>query len=243
MRKTIRIFFALSVIVFGVTFFLRNSLPDKESIVSEILTEPLQEQTYEEVIRIEKEGFIAEITTRYYYELSGLVISQHSSSVWYDYYHKSDPFNTKDLCVVWGRNAESGLYKKGKYKSGDFTCYWKFDTQEDFKNFKTNEASNNHLIPANSEIEDKIKSVKIGDQISLKGYLSSYATTTAEGDLVGTRDTSVSRDDTGNHSCEVVYVTEFNVLKKNDNIFAIAYDYVKYALMIFGVLTVVFVFV
>ncbi|MBU0598381.1 hypothetical protein KKF61_05350 [Patescibacteria group bacterium] len=227
-KKTINILLVLSIIVFAATFFLRHSLPAVEAIMPEVYIAPQQEQVQENVVSIEKDGFVAVVTKKYKYNLSGLVVSQHNSNVWYDYYHKSDPFNTKDLCVTWGDNITNGSYLNGKYKSGDFTCYWDFKTWEDYEELDDYQIANNHLIPANDEIEKKIKSVKIGDQISFSGYLSNYSTTTADGQTLGTRGTSITREDTGDNSCEVVYVTDFNVLKKNTNIFVLAYQYSIY---------------
>ena len=230
LKRIVSIFFVISLIVFGVSFFLRDSLSGDTQIVNAVLVEPVQTETSAEKIVYEKDGYRAEITPLFDYELAGLIVTQHNADEWLDYFHKNDPFNTKDLCVVWGDNAASGVYQEGKYKSGDFTCFWKFDSQADWKQFNQTKISNNHLIPANDHIADLIKQTNIGDQISFKGYLSSYSITTDDGATIGERGTSTTREDTGNNSCEVVYVTDFTVLHPTDNIFRTLFDYSLYVL-------------
>jgi len=69
-------------------------------------------------------------------------------------------------------------------------------------------SSNMHMLPANNEIKEKIYSVHTGDLITLKGY------------LVGIQErgqwtwfSSLSRTDTGDGACEIVWVEQFERLK------------------------------
>lgn len=230
----------LAVVVIVVTsFFYHKNLPDSDKLLPEILITPTQTSIGKSPIEIEKEGFTAKISPLYNYELYGLVVTQYNTDIWYDYYHKKDPFNTKDLCVVWGNNIATGAYLTGRYRSGEFTCYWEFKTQEAYQNFSKNEISNNHLLPENEELSKVIKKAKIGDQIHFKGYLASYQITDTEGKIIGERGTSTTREDTGNNSCEVVYVTEFEILKENQDTFSLIYKYYWYILMGVVVLSVI----
>jgi hypothetical protein len=48
----------------------------------------------------------------------------------------------------------------------------------------------------------------VGDQIRIKGYLSSYTN-----DSGSTRGTSTTRTDTGNGACETIYVEQFKIVE------------------------------
>lgn len=73
-----------------------------------------------------------------------------------------------------------------------------------------NKFSNNHLIPANADIFEKLGSVHTGDMIRLKGHLIRLEDPKRPGWVL---DSSTSRADTANHwggnnsNCEIMYVT------------------------------------
>jgi hypothetical protein len=232
LEKFIHRLFIIVIIAFGVLYFLRFSLPVQDELIDEIAQVPIQKEINSEIISIPKDGVIGEIEILYSYELYGLVVATYDSDVWHDQFHKNDPFNTKDLCVVWGGNATEGKYLTGKYSHGEFTCFWNFKSFEDYRNFNESEIANNHLIPSDEALAEKIKETQIGDQIHVKGYLSNYTITSEEDNSVlFNRGTSIIREDTGNNSCETVYVTEFEIVKENPNIFALLYKYALYVLI------------
>jgi hypothetical protein len=68
------------------------------------------------------------------------------------------------------------------------------------------QSANMHLIPASNAIESMIKQVKQGQIIEMRGYLV----------RVDAKDgwqwlSSLTRNDTGAHACELVFVESFNV--------------------------------
>ena len=72
--------------------------------------------------------------------------------------------------------------------------------------------SNNHVIPANKKIRRLIKKIKEWDIVRLKWYLVSAHFQTKQWQWE--RHSSMSRDDRGEHSCEVLYVTDVTRLKE-----------------------------
>jgi hypothetical protein len=70
-----------------------------------------------------------------------------------------------------------------------------------------NQLSNNHLLSADHATRERIDSIRIGDQIRIKGRLASYG---AVGGPV--RGTSTTRDDSGNGACETIFVDEFEII-------------------------------
>jgi hypothetical protein len=57
----------------------------------------------------------------------------------------------------------------------------------------------------------------VGDQIRIKGWLSSYGVA-KNGKLIGgKRGTSTVPNDTGNGACETIYLQTIHILKSMDN--------------------------
>jgi hypothetical protein len=67
--------------------------------------------------------------------------------------------------------------------------------------------ANMHMIPANDEIEDRLKAVRAGEIVELRGYLVGIQ----EGGQ-WTWVSSLTRNDTGDGSCEVIWVEQLRVL-------------------------------
>ena len=69
-----------------------------------------------------------------------------------------------------------------------------------------------HLLTADDHLRDRISDVRIGDRVRGRGWLVSYSN-----DDGFRRDTSTTRDDTGNGACETIYVEDYRVLRSMDN--------------------------
>ena len=171
-------------------------------------------------------GYTYTLTPRAVYDISGLVVSQHSGDALLNLDHKADPGNIKDVCVVWGEAISNGSYQKMKYASGEFTCSFSW-TGGLTPPFNPEKISNNHLIPADAAVAKRIRTIRIGDQIRMKGLLVDY-TVTSQGREVFTRRTSLTRSDTGNGACEILYVTEISVVRAGNHLEADAAKYAWY---------------
>ena len=210
-KKITRVIFVLSFLVFIFLLFYKIPLPKKDEILkitedSNPLQTPINVGSYLTDFKSQKYN----ITPLYDYEIYGLVVSDYDSENWLDVMHKNDPAQTKDLCLVWGENLKSGSYREVKYKHGEFTCFysWKAKLQN---NFTSTELSNNHLIPSNEIIAKSIKKSTVGDQVYIKGQLVNYEILDEDGVKIASRNTSTIRED---NSCEIIYVTDFKVIKK-----------------------------
>ncbi|MBN2265736.1 MAG: hypothetical protein JW775_07985 [Candidatus Aminicenantes bacterium] len=126
------------------------------------------------------------------------------SSSWNDY------LNTKDICVIWGENVESGVYERMRFRNRDFTCFYRYPDRETGRLFTENCLSNNHLLPADTFVAGAVLKARKGDQVRFKGWLVSYGIK----DAPYARRSSTVRNDRGNGACEVVYVTEFEILRR-----------------------------
>jgi hypothetical protein len=230
-RKIFQIVLLVSLGVWGVSLTQVKRLPEPGEILPELSSEPAQGETVLEPFEVEKRGFSYSLMPKYSYELWGLVVADYDSENWLDIMHENDPWNTKDLCVVWGENAISGVYERLKFSHGEFTCFAKPKDRSDqtlLKDFKLEGLANNHLLPKDDEIYQQVKESKVGDQVYFKGHLVEYEVETPEGKAK--RGTSTTREDRGNGACEVVFVEEFEVLKEGNVLWRWVKRVVKYGM-------------
>lgn len=111
-----------------------------------------------------------------------------------------------DLALGWGKMSDEAVLKDINIKQSNRFYYWHVD---EFpiprKEIETNSA-NMHMIPANSQIEKTLKNVKIGQTVKLSGFLVE-----ANANDGWHWKSSLTREDTGNGACELVYVKEIFV--------------------------------
>ena len=208
--KFIKIVLLISIIVFAASFFKKDALPNRTDILEELYSEPIQTEIDSREFVEKRKGTSYLIEPLFDYKLYGLIVAYHHSKSWFDISHErwKDFINTKDITVIWGYNLKEGDYQQVRFSHGDFTGYYQLPCGP--IKFKPQYFSNNHLLAANAQIEKTFMQARTGDQIYLEGYLINYAHSKAS----GMRNTSITREDTGNNSCEIIYVTGFEILKK-----------------------------
>jgi hypothetical protein len=211
--KALRLGFLSCLLLWALSLYFQDRLPPPGDIFSQLYREPAQ--TAENLpgafrVNVKKATYL--VTPLFHYELYGLVVSQHRSDSLLDISHRrwNDYLNIKDLCVVWGRNIASGVYRRLKYWNRDFTCMCSFPDEETGALFSERHLSNNHILCADDRLSRRILGVRPGDQVYFKGYLVNYSQPANQ----FFRGSSTVRDDTGNGACETVYVNEFKVLKR-----------------------------
>lgn len=222
-QKGLSFFLLLSLGTFALAWYMKQQLPVTLPR-AELFQEPVQTETEKEPFSIEYRGESYYIEPQYEYELWGLVVSHNDISSWSDWYHDSDSFDTKDLCVIWGENLRSEDYREVEYESGSWTCYFTYGSDIDFSG---DQLSNNHLITDDERIRELIQSVHVGDQIHFRGQLVNYSY--ADG---FTRKSSTSRTDSGNHACEVVFVEEIEVLEKANTLWHQLFFWSRYVFLL-----------
>lgn len=144
------------------------------------------------------------------YELYGRVIDL----AYYGGKTLGDKLSPRDIGVAWGYLASDEAREKVKWSSIgnrflnneilDFKWYQAKGGRDAF----VTHHSNNHLIPANDEVEKKVKKIREDDYVKVTGYLVRVQGT--NGFRWGT---STSRTDDGNGACEVIYVTDVKWLR------------------------------
>jgi hypothetical protein len=201
------------IISFGLVLYAqyhKGELPGPAQIVKQMRDEPVQTDISRPKFVLAHRGSSYDIYPKAEYLIKGVVVTHNNISGIADIYHTSKSVDVKDLCLVWGESLFSGIYKKLTYWSEPWTCNVAFKDREVARQFDPAQFSNNHLLPKNEAIGAKINAIHVADQVSIKGLLIDYCPM-GEPDMM--RKTSLTRDDTGNGACEVLYVEDIQVLK------------------------------
>jgi hypothetical protein len=212
-NKALRLGFLSCMLLWALSLYFKDRLPPPGDIFSQLYREPVQvAENIPGAFTVSKNKVTYRVTPLFHYELYGLVVSQHRSDSLLDISHRrwNDYLNIKDLCVVWGRNITSGVYRRLKYWNRDFTCMCSFPNEETGALFSERHLSNNHILCADEKMSRRILKVRPGDQVYFKGFLVNYSQPANQ----FFRGSSTVRDDTGNGACETVYVSEFKILKR-----------------------------
>jgi hypothetical protein len=206
--------FAASLFLVAGGLWLRDRLPPPTAVLAASLSEPTQVAGRRAPFGVSRGGVDYTVSPLYTYELRGMVVSRHDTSVWWNPTHRNwwkDHLNVADLCIVWGDNLKSGIYRELSYTSGSFTCYVATKDSQTWSRFDSTGLSNNHLLTASPATAKLLRSVRPGDQVVVKGWLAEYA---HDAGMPFRRGTSVRRDDTGNGACETIWVEEAAVLAR-----------------------------
>ena len=191
----------------------RAILPEMDFYDGARLPEPVQSDTTAEPFAVVSNDILYTINPIYDYQLHGVVVSFHNSDAWWDIYHHrswQDFINVKDICVIWGDNVASGVYRKMAFKNTTWTCWATWPDSDTGRQFSMHQLSNNHLLIGDPRIREIAENVAIGDQIRINGVLASYSHSNGR----FARGTSTSRTDTGNGACETIFVNDFEIVKK-----------------------------
>lgn len=198
-----------STVVLLLSFWNRNDIPGNIAFHPGLEDEPRQEETRKPSFSARYDGIDYLVEPEYEYELYGMIVSyRHHDGKSTMHRRAKDHLNVADVCVVWSDTAMSEYLNKLHFWNGIFTCNVKTSDGVAWAHFKMNQLSNNHLISDDPAIREEVARAGIGDQIRIKGWLSSYG---AAGG--GKRGTSTTRDDTGDGACETIFVDEFEIVQ------------------------------
>jgi hypothetical protein len=111
-----------------------------------------------------------------------------------------------DLALGWKKMSDEAVLNKIVITQSGRWYHWQVDDFPIQRIEIETQSANMHLIPASNAIESMIKQVKQGQIIDMRGYLV----------RVDAKDgwhwlSSLTRNDTGAHACELVFVESVNV--------------------------------
>lgn len=241
-----RILFIVFLITASVTFFTHRDYRKVDDIHPAVLNQPLQTEVSDEsIIKFNLDDYAYELTPLYDYEINGLIVNKLDYSFLAVY--ERNKVSPMDLCIIWGSNVKSRVFQE---KDLEFTQDYRFCNYRwrgEIK-FNPSEGVNNHLVVDNKEMEKKIRRLKAGDQVRIRGKLV---------DLVARRvgeireeepeyfelKTSVTRDDTGAGACEEIYVEELEILKEGNPVSSMLFKVSIYSLAFLFAVNIIGLFV
>lgn len=145
-------------------------------------------------------GYDFAITPRADYIIGGIVVGRANySGSW------NSLLSPCDVAIAWGKLVQTGLHRRLRWSQRGRWYFWQYGGDFPFDNaFIARYSSNNHMIPATDNVRAAALALAAGDTVELFGQLVDVDGRSGDG-AVWWR-TSTSRDDTGDGSCEVLYV-------------------------------------
>lgn len=131
------------------------------------------------------------------YDMTAAVKSVHRYTT--DYAAKVSPM---DLVLAWGSLNQAEVDTRISYRQSGRWYYYQYqaDCPVDGAYIQAHSA-NVHLIPADENVRRQLDSLRKNDTIHLTGFLVAVQFETGEWR------SSLSRDDSGDGACEIIYVT------------------------------------
>lgn len=106
-----------------------------------------------------------------------------------------------DLVLGWGAMSDSKVLNEISFSQGGRAYTWMTTVFPVPRRVIETHSANMHMIPANRDIERRLKSIRAGNMVHINGYL--VQVTAPEG---WRWTSSLTRDDTGGGACELILV-------------------------------------
>jgi hypothetical protein len=136
------------------------------------------------------------LPTRASFELTARVLSRE------DYHYDAGAsLAPEDLALGWGRMSDSAVLAKITISQSNRFYYWHVDAFPIPRREIETSSANMHMIPSDDLVRRSLARVRPGQLVHLKGFLVDASRPD------GWRwHTSMTREDTGDGACELVYV-------------------------------------
>ena len=216
-NKIILMFCFLSIVFLFSALFVLFNHTDKSA---ELDTSPLENVTMKpfddpdqgylpenDAVTIKRtcRGERVDIIPQAKYKIYGRIFTKHHVPAHVEY-GELMPY---DMVIAWGKMAKPEMFNmvKFEYEFYDRYVWWTFSRKiQDDPDELSTYFSNNHIIPANTDIRKGLDSIKVKDIAYMEGFLVNLVIYKKDGMPVH-MDTSLWRDDDGEGACEVFYVT------------------------------------
>jgi len=112
-----------------------------------------------------------------------------------------------DIAVGWGAMSDSAVLKKIDVSQSGRFYFWHYDDEPPIpREIIETHSANWHLVPADNSTWSMLRSLRVGDIVTIDGMLVDLERPDA-----GTMNTSLRRDDTGAGACEIIYVVRASI--------------------------------
>ena len=146
------------------------------------------------------------LTPRALFELSARVLSRE------DYrWDAGADLAPVDLALGWGAMSDQAVLDRIEVSQGARWYRTRYDYPAPMADRDIiRQSGNMHMVPANAAIRARLKQIRRGDLVWLRGYLVD-----ADHDSGFRWRTSLSREDTGDGACEVFYIERITIEPRN----------------------------
>lgn len=183
----------------GAAWASRDTVVDPQGIL--VAEPPFQEVLRDAPISLERAGFNLMPVARF--DIKARILRQRV--------YESDTvaaLSPVDLALGWGPMSDSRVLAHIQMSQGQRFFYWRTEASPVPRQVIESYSTNVHTIPATPEIERRLKSLHEGDVVRFSGLLVN-AHRAADGYRWKT---SMVRDDTGDGACEIVWVTDLQIV-------------------------------
>lgn len=115
-------------------------------------------------------------------------------------------FAPVDLALGWGRMSDSAVLEKVDISQSGRFYFWQVQAFPIPEREIIESSANMHLIPADTSVERAIGRTRVGDVVSFDGFL-----VRVDGPNGYQWTSSLTRSDSGNGACELVWVEHFSI--------------------------------
>ena len=112
-----------------------------------------------------------------------------------------------DFAMGWGAMADEKVLRSIRISQSNRWYYWRTKQFPIPRREIETHSANMHIIPADDIMSKKVLKAKKGEIVKISGYLVRVI-----GNNNWTWQSSLTRNDTGNHACEVIFVKDFEIL-------------------------------
>lgn len=206
---------AWRILLTAVVLSIGLSILDKVGVRRAItgIRAPYQTESDRERFLIQAAGFKTVIACQYAYDIEALVVHTKDYFTW----DVGDQLSPRDLTLAWGsvaaHNRDVDFHWSQMSRK---TMLWLDGSVNQEALFGGDAGlqmnfSNNHIIPADDDVRWKLKIIRAGDHIRMKGYLV-YVDGIRPDNTTFSWHSSTTRTDTGDGACEVIYATDIEWL-------------------------------
>lgn len=188
---------AAIVLVVYFLFFSAGEVEYEAGVL--VKTAPVQEDS-SSVSEFEMNGY--DITPLKTFQIKARVLGREN----YFSGRESD-LSPVDLALGWGRMSDESVVSKISISQSGRFYRWHVDEFPIPRREIETHSANMHLIPRDEVVRDSIEQIKTGDVIELSGYLVNV-----KADDGWQWNSSLTRNDTGDGACELIWVTGFKIV-------------------------------
>jgi hypothetical protein len=195
LRTNLFLFICVSALVYGgVEWSSNRSIARAHGVLAK--EAPTQRPADGSAI-FDKNGYALQPLARY--EITARVLSKESYR-----WDRGADIAPIDLAVGWGPMSDSAVLEKLRITQDNRWYQWRADAYPIPLDEIARSSSNMHLIAADKQVERDMRRVRPGAVVRMRGYLVE-----ARGKDGFIWRSSLSRDDTGNGACELMWVESF----------------------------------